>query len=167
MMRIAVLIALGWAVAGSTEARQAVPPQEETLTLPGAQARSGQGPEWQVFTRSAQRAYLVDPSTLRETGGVTSIQIARAPFAVEDGDPAWTLETFEFRCSAGEYRTTQIAEFNADGSAATPPETLDEAFEAIAPNGLSGYLKAIACDGQRARPPYYPSLAAWIAAGRK
>lgn len=162
MFRTLAVVAAFALAAGAAQA------QEEVFDAPAGAAPQASGqPEWQVLSRSQRMAYLFDPSTIQMRNGVTEVQMARAPLAPASDEPAWTLETYEFRCSASEYRTTRITEFGPDGSPAAPLETLDEAFEAVAANGLSGFLKAVACDGERANPPYYPTLQAWIAGGRK
>lgn len=130
-------------------------------------ATAAQAAEWQIFSRSSRTAYLVDSSTLALVGDTTSVRTARAPFAPGRDDAAWSIEEIEFRCAAGQYRIVSIADFNADGSPAGPSETVDEAFDGVVETGLSGYLKGVVCDGQRASPPYYPTIQAWIAAGRK
>lgn len=166
MLRTLALACTLALAAGAVQAQDAAQPQEEVLNAPAAAQPTGQ-PEWQVLSRSQRMAYLFDPSTIQVRNGVTEIQLARAPLSPTGDEPAWTLETYEFRCSANQYRTTRIAEFSADGSAAGPPESLDESFEAVAANGLSGFLKGAACDDERANPPYHASLPAWIAAGRR
>lgn len=166
MFRTLTLVAAVALAAGAAQAQAQA--QEEVLNTPAGAAPQASGqPEWQVLSRSQRTAYLFDASTIQMRNGVTEVQMARAPLAPGSDEPAWTLQTYEFRCSAGEYRTTRIAEFGADGSPAAPIESLDEAFEAVAANGLSGFLKAVACDGERPSPPYYPTLQAWIAGGRK
>lgn len=139
----------------------------EAPVTPAPEAPSPSGPEWQMFSRSSQTAFLVDPSTIAEQNGVTSIQMARAPLNPAQGEPGWTLETYEFRCSSSEYRMTTMADFGLDGSPAAPPETLEESFEPVSAGGLSGHLKGVACDNQRVRPPHYASIQAWIDGGRK
>jgi len=132
-----------------------------------AQEATSPAGDWQIFSRSSRTAYLVDPSSLALVGDTTSVRTARAPFAPGQGDAAWSIEDYEFRCGANQYRVVSITEFNADGTPAAPAETLDDAFEEVIPTGLSGYLKGVVCEGQRANPPHYPSMQAWIAAGRK
>ena len=159
------ILALAGAFALAAGAAQA---QDEVFDAPGGAApQASSRPQWQVLSRSQRMAYLFDPSTIQVRGGVTEVQMARAPLAPATDEPAWTLETYEFRCSASEYRATRIAEYGADGSPAAPAESLDDSFEAVAENGLSGFLKAVACDGERANPPYHASLQNWIAAGRR
>lgn len=134
---------------------------------PAAPPPTSAAAEWQIFSRSSRTAYLVDVHSLGLVGDTTSVMTARAPFAPEQDEPAWSIEEMEFRCAANQYRLVKMTDFNADGSAAGPAETLDDDFETISPDGLSGYLKGVVCEDQRANPPYYSSLQAWIAAGRK
>lgn len=168
MIRTTVAAALAVALAPVALAPVALAPEALARNaLAQDAAPSAATAEWQVYSRSDRTAYLADPASIAMAGDVTSIRTARAPLAPQAGDPAWTIETFEIRCAADQYRIVSTGDFNADGSEATPVEPTGEAFEAVSPNGRSGFLKQIACEDQRARPPYYASVADWIRAGRK
>jgi hypothetical protein len=121
---------------------------------------------WHPFSRSQSSAFLADVDSITVTGDVTSIRIAMASLRNEAGDLSHTVETYEFQCGANRWRTAGAVEYGPDGAeAGTFPEE-NGSWEEARANTLPAYLKAIACDGARARPPFWPTLRAFIEAGR-
>lgn len=120
--------------------------------------------DWNPFSRSGTRAYLADLTSLK-TGETVSIRLARAPLTSQAGDYSHTVDDYEFQCSAGQVRVVATTDYGPDGvqSDRVPQEA---AWEDIPANSLDAYLKGVACDGARAEVPNWPSIKAFIDAGR-
>jgi len=132
-------------------------------TAPPAQAATAA--DWHPFSRSAAKAYLADVGHIGQ-GEVVTIRMARvkidAPVA---GDYSHVVDEYEFRCEAGQVRTVASNDYAADGVAFDRYEEASP-WEDIPARSLDAYLKALACDGDRASPPTWPSIKAFIDAGR-
>lgn len=121
---------------------------------------------WQAYSRSATNAFMADADSIVSEGGITAIKVATVPRAGEAGDLSHSVETYEFRCDAEQWRTAGVVEYGPDGSEAGQYPEEDAAWEPVRPNTMPNYLKEIACDGARAVPPHWPSIQAFIDAGR-
>ena len=121
---------------------------------------------WQAYSRSAANAFMADVDSIASEGGITSIKVATVPRAGEAGDLSHSIETYEFRCDAGRWRTVGVIELGPDGTEADRFPEEDAEWEPLRPNTMPNYLKEIACDGARALPPHWPSIQAFIEAGR-
>jgi hypothetical protein len=121
---------------------------------------------WNSYSRTDTRAYLADADSIATVDGVTSIRAASAPMSAAAGDLSHTRETYQFQCAAEKWRTAGMTEYEPDGSAGeTYPEEGAE-WESIRPNTVPALLKQIACDGARAQGQTWPTVQAFIAAGR-
>ncbi len=138
--------------------------------LVGAAALALGGPAaaetWQAFSRSAQNAFMADADSIVTADGVTSIKVATVPRAGEAGDLSHSVETYEFRCDASQWRTAGVVEYGADGTEAGRYPEEGSPWEPMRRDTMPHYLKEIACDGARAVPPHWPSIRAFIEAGR-
>ncbi|MCS6626412.1 hypothetical protein N0B44_26165 [Roseibacterium beibuensis] len=132
------------------------------LTLGGPAAAE----TWQAYSRSQNNAFMADADSIAAEGGITSIRVATVPRAGESGDLSHSIETYQFRCGASQWRTAGVVEYGPDGSEAGQYPEEDAAWEPVRPNTMPNYLKEIACDGARAVPPHWPSIQAFIEAGR-
>ena len=132
------------------------------LTLAGPAAAE----TWQAFSRSASNAFMADVDRIATEGDVTSIPVATVPRTGEAGDLSHSVETYQFRCRANQWRTAGVVEFGPDGAESGQYPEEDAEWEAIRQNTMPGYLKEIACDGARAVPPHWPSIQAFVEAGR-
>jgi hypothetical protein len=121
---------------------------------------------WQAYSRSVANAFMADADSITTAEGITSIRVATVPRAGEPGDLSHSIETYQFRCDANQWRTAGVVEYGPDGSEAGQYPEEDAAWEPLRPNTMPDYLKAIACDGARAVPPHWPSILAFIEAGR-
>jgi hypothetical protein len=121
---------------------------------------------WQAFSRSANNAFMADADSITTADGITSIAVATVPRAGESGDLSHSVETYQFRCDEGQWRTAGVVEYGPDGSEAGQYPEEDAEWEPLRRNTVPNYLKEIACDGARAVPPHWPSIQAFVEAGR-
>ena len=120
--------------------------------------------DWTTFSRSGTRAYLADIGGMT-SGDTVSIRLARTPLNREAGDYSHTIDDYQFQCAAGQVRTVASTEYGPDGVQTDRFED-PTAWEDIPANSLDAYLKAVACDGARTTSPTWPSIKAYIDAGR-
>ncbi|MBF0665095.1 MAG: hypothetical protein IR159_06070 [Brevundimonas sp.] len=121
---------------------------------------------WQAFSRSANNAFMADADSIVAVDGITSIKVATVPRAGEAGDLSHSVETYQFRCDANQWRTAGVIEYGPDGAEAGQYPEPDAAWEPLRRDTMPNYLKEIACDGARAVPPHWPSIQAFVEAGR-
>ena len=121
---------------------------------------------WQAYSRSVANAFLADADSIVTEAGITSIKVATVPRAGEAGDLSHSIETYQFRCDAGQWRTAGVVEIGPDGSEIGQYPEEDSPWEPLRRETMPNYLKEIACDGARAVPPHWPSIQAFIEAGR-
>lgn len=120
---------------------------------------------WNGFSRSANAAYMADVDAIVVEGDVTRIALAIVPLRGEAGDFSHTVDTYEFRCGRNQWRSPLSVEYGPDG--AEVGRYPDEGEWTTARDGtVPGILKEIACDGVRANPPTWPTVRAFIEAGR-
>ena len=118
---------------------------------------------WHAFSRSPNSVYMADVDTILVEGDITRIQLAIVPLRGEAGDLSHTVDTYEFRCGAKEWRSVVSVEFGPDG--AETGRYPDESDWVNARDGtIPGILKEIACDGVRANPPTWPTVSAFVEA---
>jgi hypothetical protein len=121
---------------------------------------------WQAFSRSANNAFMADADSIVSVDGITSIKVATVPRAGESGDRSHSVETYQFRCEANQWRTAGVVEYGPDGSEMGQYPEEDAEWEPLRRDTMPNYLKEIACDGARAVPPHWPSIQAFVDAGR-
>lgn len=121
---------------------------------------------WNPYSRTAARAYLADSDSITTVDGVTSIRAASTPMNAAAGDMSHTRETYEFRCSADKWRTAGATDYEPDGSEGESYPEEGAEWENIRPNTIPAFLKQIACDGARAEGATWPTVQAFIEAGR-
>jgi hypothetical protein len=121
---------------------------------------------WQAFSRSAHNAFMADADSITSANGITSIKVATVPRAGEAGDLSHSIETYEFRCDANQWRTAGVIEYGPDGAETDRFPEEGSPFEPARRDTLPHYLKEIACDGARPVPPHWPSIQAFVEAGR-
>ncbi|WP_395944999.1 hypothetical protein [Brevundimonas sp.] len=120
---------------------------------------------WSRFSSSDRTAYLVDQDTLTAVDGVVTVRFARIPTQGDAGDQSHESEEVAIRCSDGQSRTTADVTHGPDG-AETDRVAEDGAWEATPSGGVYGALKSFACDDMRPQGESWPTIAAFIAAGR-
>jgi len=121
---------------------------------------------WNPFSRSRTTLFMADVDSIKVDGDVTSIIAAAAPRQGEAGDFSYTTDRYEFHCRAGEWRSVEAVEYGPDGAEAAryPDDTAQ--FERIGDGTLPAFLREVACEGVRSDPPVWPSVRAFIEAGR-
>ena len=132
------------------------------LTLAGPAAADS----WQAFSRSEHNAFMAEVEGIATAGDITSIRVATVPRQGETGDLSYSVETYQFRCRANQWRTAGVIEFGPDGAEMGQYPEEGAEWEAVRDNTMPGYLKEIACDGARAEPPHWASIQAFVEAGR-
>lgn len=132
---------------------------QDVVVLDGSQ-------DWHPFSRSAVRIYMADMMSIVAEGDVQRVTLAVLPLEGAAGDYTHNEEVVEFRCASQQSRSTASIEFGADGSQEARYDDASE-WEAYNPNGRDGFLSGLICEGNRAPPPTWPSIKAWVDAGRK
>ncbi len=121
---------------------------------------------WQAFSRSVNNAFMADVDGIATEGGITSIKVATVPRTGEAGDVSHSIETYQFRCDANQWRTAGVVEYGPDGLEVGQYPEEDAPWEPVRRDTMPSYLKDMACDGARTVPPHWPSIQAFIDAGR-
>lgn len=122
---------------------------------------------WHPFSRTPNNVFMADVDSIAVNGEITSVLVATASRAGDAGDYSHSVETFEFQCGAhGKWRTAGIVEYGPDGVETDRYPEDGAAWEEIRPNTLPDYLEQIVCDGSRAQPPIWPTIKAFVDAGR-
>ena len=122
---------------------------------------------WHPYSRTPNNVFMADIDSITVNGEITSVLVATAARAGDAGDYSHTVETFEFRCGArSTWRTAGIVEYGPDGAETGRYPEENGAWEEIRPNTSPDYLEQIVCDGSRAQPPIWPTVRAFVDAGR-
>lgn len=153
------------ALTGSAAYAQSAETAQTAQTPEAAQAAPARE-DWNAVSRSATRVYMVDVSSIKTDGGVTSVNLARVP--LNPASPTarnYTVAAMEFRCSTKESRAVSETDYDEAGVALDPMDA-GETFSPYVPESLDAYIAAVVCEGARAEPPTYSSIAAFIEAGR-
>jgi len=120
---------------------------------------------WHTYSRTAARAYLADVDSITVVEAVTTIRSASVPMASPAGDLSHAETIYQFDCANSKWRTAGAADYEADGTHEDYPEENAE-WEALRPNTVPDFIKQIACDGSRSTGATFPSIQAFIEAGR-
>jgi hypothetical protein len=167
-MKTILKIAAAATVLASAGLAQAQTPAAQTVPAPApepAQAAAPAGEDWNPFSRSTVKVYMADVNSFRTVGDVVSARIARVPLAGEPGDYSYAADEIEMRCAAKQSRTVASIEYGPDGVQTDRYDDPEE-WAAYAPDTRDAYLSQLVCDGDRASPPTWPSIRAFIDAGR-
>lgn len=121
---------------------------------------------WHIYSRSAANVFMVDIDSIAVEGDMTSARVATVPRQTEAGDYSHTLETFQFQCAGPKWRTAGMVEYGPDGAQTGVIPEEGSPWEDIRSNTSPDFVKAMACDGVRANPPHFPTIQAFIDAGR-
>ena len=154
----AAMLWAGGAVAQDAPA-QSAPPTEE------AQASPGPSVAWGVFSRSDTRRYLIDIGSIARNGDEAEVMVARVATDTGAGDYTHTLDRFAGRCRARQIHVVTTTDVSAEGQADEPYAT-DEPWEPINPRSFDAAIHEIACEESEPQQPHYPSIKAYIDAGR-
>ncbi|CAN5149765.1 hypothetical protein BH09PSE1_BH09PSE1_19840 [soil metagenome] len=147
--------------ASAQTAAPAPAPAEQLSTSP-----TPPGEDWNAVSRSTTRVYLVDVNSIKVSGDVSAITLARVPLhPAATTDHSYTLVELEYRCAAKQSRAVAETDHDEAGVALDRLETGDD-FDAYNTDSLYGFIGAVVCDDARASPPTFPSIAAFMDAGR-
>jgi len=135
------------------------------LTVAGV-AGPAAAENWNVYSRSANNAFMADVDSISAVDGVTAIQVAMVPLRGEAGDYSHSTESYEFQCDRNRWRPAGVVEHGPDGAEVGRYPEEGAEWEPVRSNTMPDYLKQIACDGRRASPPTWPSVRAFVDAGR-
>lgn len=142
----------------------------KTSLLFGALMLVSAGPalaeNWNTVSRSPNSAFMAEVDAIANVGGTTTVLLATVPRRGEATDYSHSVETYEFKCGASQWRTAGIIEYGEDGTEADRIPEEGGSWEPIRPNTLPDFLKQVACDGVRAEPPTWPSVKAFVDGGR-
>lgn len=122
--------------------------------------------EWHSISRNAERVYLADVGGMGVVDDVTTIMVARvARRPSSPTDYSYTADEYAYKCATNEVRPGASVEYGEDGSETNRFEDGGE-WETVRPDTLDAFVKQVACDGERANPPVFPSIKAFMDAGR-
>lgn len=157
-----ILLSAGAAVA------QDAPPSPPTEVLSGTaetQPAPTTGPEWWAFSRAPTKHYLIDVNSVSKTGDELTVMVARVPTDTAAGDYSHTVDQFGIRCGARQSHVVTSSDAFEDGVPGEAFDT-DEPWETISRDSFDDAIREISCDDMRPAPPSYPSVKAYIDAGR-
>ena len=158
----ATAVVLLWAAAAQA---QTPPPQEEVLGGTAEPVQEATGPEWWAFSRAEAKHYLIDVNSVVRAGDELTVMVARVPKDTPAGDYSHTVDQFGIRCNGRQSHVATSSDAFADGVPEEPYDT-EEPWESIAPDSFDDAIREISCDNMRPEPPSYPSVKAYIDAGR-
>jgi hypothetical protein len=124
-----------------------------------------EGAQWGAFARDAQRVYLIDTASMTRDGDVASASVARVRREAPAGDYSHVLDVFEVKCQGAQSRLTSSTEVEADGEGGEA-YTAEEPWLAIRDGSLDGRVREVACGDMSPTGLRYPSIKAYIDAGR-
>lgn len=122
---------------------------------------------WHPYSRSTGSVFMADVDSIVVNGEISSVLVATVARTGDAGDYSHTVETFEFQCASdSKWRTAGMVEYGPDGAemGRYPEEGSD--WQSIRANTSPDYLEQIVCDGARAQPPIWPTIRAFVDAGR-
>lgn len=121
---------------------------------------------WNTVSRTPNNAFMVEVDAVSTVGEITVVPVATVPRRGEATDYSHSVETYEFKCGAGQWRTAGIVEYGTDGAETGRIPEEGGSWEQTRANTLPDFLKQIACEGARADPPTWPSIKAFVDGGR-
>jgi hypothetical protein len=122
--------------------------------------------DWHPFSRSAATIYFADVDSIVLEGEVTSVRVGIVSRTGAPGDYTHIVDQVAYRCAAGQVRTVLSTDYESDGAEGENYESADAAWEDVVPNSYLEFLKEIACDGGRSTATTWPSIKAFVDAGR-
>lgn len=116
--------------------------------------------DWNPISRSAQYIYMADGDSIASVGSDTTILVARAPVA--KSARAYRVETYAFDCPSNRFKIIRSVEYGDDGAETDAFDDTAAEYESVPRNSMIESIKEVVCDGNRAEPPTYPSIAAYL-----
>lgn len=136
------------------------------LTAAFATTATAAPEEWTAISHSARTAYLADVGSVSTVGDDTTVRIAMVPLNGAASDYSHGTSEVVLRCAANQTRTVLEIEFGPDGAEISRYAEPEAAWDSVTPNSLSGYIKNVACEGQRSNNNNAASIKAFIDGGR-
>lgn len=122
--------------------------------------------EWHSISRNAERVYLADVGGMGVVDDVTTIMVARVGRRPSSPtDYSYTADEYAYKCATNQVRPGASVEYGEDGTETNRFEDGGD-WETVRPDTLDAFVKQVACDGERANPPVFPSIRAFMDAGR-
>lgn len=118
---------------------------------------------WARFSANDQTIYLVDLDTLAPVDGIASAHMGRVPAKGDATDLSYETEVVLIRCSDGLSKSGENVSYGPDG-AEIDRYTDEGAWSAS--GGVYESIKRFACEEVRPAGDPFPTIAAFIAAGR-
>ncbi len=137
-----------------------------SVVVLAAAAAPAAAESWHPFSRSPNNVFMADVDSIAVNGEVTTVHVATAPRTGTAGDYSYSVETYEIQCATGRWRTAGVVEYGPDGAEADRYPEEGAAWEEMRPNTSPEFLNNIVCKGSRAQPPVWPTIRAFIDAGR-
>lgn len=139
--------------------------------LAGAVALAVAGPAaaetWQSVSRTSANIYLVEMDGILAEGDVASLRMATVPREGPAGDYSHSVETYQFRCAGDEvWRTAGIVDYGPDGAEAGQVPEEGAEWIAVRAGTVPASLRDIACGKARSTAAPFPSIQAFVDAGR-
>lgn len=131
-----------------------------------AAAAPAMAENWTVFSNSDQTAYLIDVDTLAQADGQAVARIARVPRQGDVADQRHETEEVEVRCADQTSRSGLTVSYGPDG-AETDRYTEEMPWERARQGTIYAEVVSYVCDGMRPAGASAPTIAAFVAAGRK
>ncbi len=132
-----------------------------------AAATAAAAETWHPYSRSTGSVFMADVDSIVVTGEISAVQVATVARTGDAGDYSHTVETFEFKCGErSTWRTAGMVEYGPDGAELGRYPEEGAEWEDVRPNTSPDYLEQIVCDGSRAQPPIWPTVRAFVDAGR-
>lgn len=141
--------------------------QEATTeqAAPPAPVEAASGPQWRRFSETQSSTYLLDMASIQSADGGAMIRIARVSKRLEAGDYSHVVDQFGVRCAAGETRVESSSEIGPDGEIADS-YAADEPWAPATRGSFDAAVKEVACGEMEPNQAPFPSVRAWIDAGR-
>ncbi len=155
--------AAGVALAAFVALAQPAAAQEEIMAAPGEPPAGAA--QWQAFSRSASATFLIDTASVRTEGDTISVKIARVALASPPGDYSHTVDDFAVRCDADQSHLVASTEAYEDGEL-TETFPVDEPWAEIRPGSFDEGIQRIGCGVAIPTGAPFPSVRAYIDAGR-
>lgn len=128
-------------------------------------ASAARAESWAAFSRSDATVYMLDIDALTPVDGVVTTRMARVHARGDAADLSHETEEVMVRCSDGQSRSGATVAYGADG-AETDRYSEDTPWEATPAGGVYGAIKSFACEDLRPQAARFPTIQAFIAAGR-
>ena len=137
------------------------------LVVLGLCATQATAETWHPYSRSTGSVFMADVDSIVVEGDVTRVLVATVMRTGDAGDYSHTIETFEFQCgSNSKWRTAGMVEYGPDGAEIGRYPEEGAEWVSVRANTSPDYLEQIVCDGARAQPPIWPTVRAFVDAGR-